>query len=123
GCALQLPTPGAGGVLQAELGCKRRNEVHCQGNGAPSEPMVECECGFPELEEDCVATANIHLPQLALQHITRAKGASLAHPCRWLVFTVVLLAQANDFHLHPRSEEHTSELQSRENLVSRLLLA
>src|SRR5690606_10095452 len=33
-----------------------------------------------------------------------------------------VVAWRRDLHQHPRSEEHTSELQSRENLVCRLLL-
>src|SRR5690606_41705239 len=40
-----------------------------------------------------------------------------------LLVTVHIARRANDFfRLPPRSEEHTSELQSRENLVCRLLL-
>src|SRR5690606_42143138 len=42
-----------------------------------------------------------------------AKAGGRTRALRWLHW---------NFGLHPRSEEHTSELQSRENLVCRLLL-
>src|SRR3712207_8735994 len=35
---------------------------------------------------------------------------------------IVVFGHAGDGNLHPRSEEHTSELQSRQYLVCRLLL-
>src|SRR2546430_4351556 len=49
----------------------------------------------------------------AQEHAVEGRGAQrLEHPC----------SQAGRSNLYPRSEEHTSELQSQSNLVCRLLL-
>src|SRR5690606_42085695 len=53
-----------------------------------------------------------------LIHRTSTRDARLS-PSR---FSLAYATAPNSTRFHPRSEEHTSELQSRENLVCRLLL-
>src|SRR5690606_41084260 len=54
------------------------------------------------------------------QSLDACRRAALAVDARLDAFFTASIARADDFG--PRSEEHTSELQSRENLVFRLLL-
>src|SRR6266511_1478602 len=60
----------------------------------------------------------VHVDQL---HTTRASGI-LSLPCRKRQTRLRDAPPRSDHSLRYRSEEHTSELQSRENLVCRLLL-
>src|SRR5690606_39518715 len=61
------------------------------------------------------------LERLALKALTHSSGRALAE-CRRR-FVEVLVDEYQDINpVQDRSEEHTSELQSRENLVCRLLL-
>src|SRR2546430_6597047 len=76
-----------------------------------------------------------HLPRGAA-HRERARGAGLRRRAArggWAPITLtpegrddsvfgVLEPELTVFHMHGRSEEHTSELQSQSNLVCRLLL-
>src|SRR5690606_41754785 len=51
-----------------------------------------------------------------------AQLSKIAPLVDWYQAEIGLTLVETDFRLVPRSEEHTSELQSRENLVCRLLL-
>src|SRR3712207_8564011 len=63
-----------------------------------------------------------HLPRL--RELLAAPRARPAHaPVGPAALVRMLLLEANVEPLRPRSEEHTSELQSRQYLVCRLLLA
>src|SRR5690625_7017132 len=55
-------------------------------------------------------------PREACGLILAVEGREVYYPCRNVA------ANGNDFRIAPRSEEHTSELQSRGHLVCRLLL-
>src|SRR3712207_8975960 len=60
--------------------------------------------------------------------VFQVSGLSFSDPDDWPTFAVVvphlhaLLQSSSKFLREPRSEEHTSELQSRQYLVCRLLL-
>src|SRR5690606_42146150 len=60
-----------------------------------------------------IYTLSLH-DALPISRCARSRGKQ---PPTWLV-----VASSRGSHRRPRSEEHTSELQSRENLVCRLLL-
>src|SRR3712207_9015406 len=67
---------------------------------------------------------SVHLPaRLARDADLGARAAALGHPDLLGDERARLLAQPREpARAHPRSEEHTSELQSRQYLVCRLLL-
>src|SRR3712207_8943622 len=60
-----------------------------------------------------------HLDRLAQGRVEDAQGSEQDLRCR---LDACWLANLLEDHLHERSEEHTSELQSRQYLVCRLLL-
>src|SRR5690606_40899686 len=69
-------------------------------------------------------TPGVFVEGIRQAHVLRLR-LLLSLPVRFLLLHVVLSQQRCKLRLHARSlrsEEHTSELQSRENLVCRLLL-
>src|SRR3712207_8187765 len=75
-----------------------------------------------EPDEDATATINYTSGTTA-----RPKGVQMTHRNLWVnavTFGMHMQVSDRDVYLHtlPRSEEHTSELQSRQYLVCRLLL-
>src|SRR5690606_42137145 len=76
-----------------------------------------------------VARVRLYIRGLAARHlvnpVNQVTNLALVEPCRTcLLFQLARGAAAGRLgaFLRTRSEEHTSELQSRENLVCRLLL-
>src|SRR5690349_22422697 len=71
-----------------------------------------------------IYTLSLHdaLPILAKTTTVRAKHAQKSGPVSNSSITVRNCSQARSFGRASRSEEHTSELQSRRDLVCRLLL-
>src|SRR5690606_41800974 len=61
------------------------------------------------------------IPQLAQREFEKLFADSAASVCAWTEARGITLSQAAMSIPGFRSEEHTSELQSRENLVCRLL--
>src|SRR5690606_41611201 len=72
--------------------------------------FVNCECGNPRPEENDYYNRKCKETEAAGQEQETAEA-----------FLKAMKPQVANFDKH-RSEEHTSELQSRENLVCRLLL-
>src|SRR5207302_8015141 len=87
----------------------RRALSHCDLFNVPNENEKR------SLEHHCAAVPTIVLPY-GLNEVERAALAGAAQSAS------VRLARKEICFLGMRSEEHTSELQSRENLVCRLLL-
>src|SRR5690606_40585041 len=79
---------------------------------------------LPELEiTGCSNPVRSSMPAMTdilppAQHRTCRKSMSM----RWAILGFTKVAQSIWVPMNTRSEEHTSELQSRENLVCRLLL-
>src|SRR6266511_4078757 len=72
--------------------------------------------------EDRVGAVEVRLGRVGDEELAAARvgaGERHAHSTRLVAHRIHLVAQHD---APPRSEEHTSELQSRENLVCRLLL-
>src|SRR5690606_40902183 len=72
-----------------------------------------------DADDLCLSNTNRQLPALEGQY-GRGKAEAMAERC--LAINPKLRVEPVASFLTPRSEEHTSELQSRENLVCRLLL-
>src|SRR5690606_39443860 len=102
--------------------------LHARGRLDPTQgPQLRYAVGAPKMPdhglvaaavavvpcEEVIDSAGLHRPALAGQ--TRVLGGLEDRPDRVLV-------AVRGRRLKRRSEEHTSELQSRENLVCRLLL-
>src|SRR5690606_11499449 len=106
--------PSASGLVRVPDGHKNRPgpPVHPETRTDSDHPAPRCrQCYAPS-----AGTADIHAEQ------SRTTDAPLLRGLRVLVLDLdALLLQSLPDHPE-RSEEHTSELQSRENLVCRLLL-
>src|SRR5207244_11923334 len=63
-----------------------------------------------------------HVARLELPSVAQVDGRLAAEPTRWAPDRTRLLIDAAHADGSPRSEEHTSELQSPDHLVCRLLL-
>src|SRR5690606_38898711 len=84
------------------------------GTPGDAEALAEAAAGLPELQRPVVATRST---------MDLRSDLAAAHEGTLPSFDVVLGRDALGWgDARPRSEEHTSELQSRENLVCRLLL-
>src|SRR5690606_40334847 len=77
------------------------------------------------LHESCDAPVGAHRmrdPGWPLASTTANRGVGKPSACHTCLVRTLSIASAEPSTPEPRSEEHTSELQSRENLVCRLLL-
>src|SRR5690606_42075042 len=84
-----------------------------------------CEVGHMNLGAGRIVYQDLVKINLAIENKTLASNKVLQHTFKYAKENnkpLHLLGLLSDGGVHARSEEHTSELQSRENLVCRLLL-
>src|SRR5690606_40850705 len=87
-------------------------------------PLVQLDKPLPLIHRFCSFVFTPNDTVVPLSDSDHSSSSSPSSEARFLIFNSPLPASTSFSAkpLPPRSEEHTSELQSRENLVCRLLL-
>src|SRR5690606_39372731 len=89
------------------------NDIKSIGNELWASAMVNCVSLW------VMAEITLSVPSAKSPSATHSPDAVFFHT---LILLRCMSSSSPSFHMKVRSEEHTSELQSRENLVCRLLL-
>src|SRR5690606_6561575 len=96
-------------------------KISCAGIRASLRRLLFC--GTPSSLKDLSHVAALKLLRVLITQLLRAPVSMVSLSSAWHSEKIAGCEVIRKFGLFaPRSEEHTSELQSRENLVCRLLL-